>query len=89
MLQAYMSLLPYANLSGPTTWAPAIYKALDIVKRNNGRYHVLVIISDGQVSLPVSHVHLAAVRRHNSGVLVTFSGIPYCSATGVPVGHDC
>lgn len=48
--QAYMSLLRYANLSGPTTWAPAIYKALEIVKRNNCRYHVLVIISDGQVN---------------------------------------
>lgn len=49
-MQAYMALLPYANLSGPTTWAPAIYKALEIVKRSNGRYHILVIISDGQVN---------------------------------------
>jgi Mg-chelatase subunit ChlD len=50
VLQAYTRLLPHVNLSGPTTWAPAVYKALEIVKRNNGRYHILVIISDGQVN---------------------------------------
>lgn len=34
---------------GPTSFAPVIDVAIDIVERNNGQYHVLVIIADGQV----------------------------------------
>jgi len=34
---------------GPTSFAPVIDAAIDIVERNNGQYHVLVIIADGQV----------------------------------------
>ncbi|KAH1255365.1 E3 ubiquitin-protein ligase RGLG3 [Glycine max] len=35
---------------GPTSFAPVIDAAIDIVERNNGQYHVLVIIADGQVT---------------------------------------
>ena len=34
---------------GPTSFAPVIDAAVDIVERSNGQYHVLVIIADGQV----------------------------------------
>ncbi|PON49370.1 Copine, partial [Parasponia andersonii] len=34
----------------PTSFAPIIDAAIDIVDRSNGQYHVLVIIADGQVT---------------------------------------
>jgi len=38
------------NEIGPTSFAPIIDAAIDIVERSNGQYHVLVIVADGQVS---------------------------------------
>ncbi|KAK8966890.1 E3 ubiquitin-protein ligase RGLG2 [Platanthera guangdongensis] len=35
---------------GPTSFAPLIHAAIDIVERSNGQYHVLVLIADGQVT---------------------------------------
>lgn len=34
---------------GPTSFAPIIDAAIDIVEASNRQYHVLVIIADGQV----------------------------------------
>lgn len=36
-------------LAGPTSFAPMVEAAIDIVERSGGQYHVLVIIADGQV----------------------------------------
>jgi len=36
-------------MSGPTSFAPLINKALDHVKLNNYMFHVLLILADGQV----------------------------------------
>lgn len=38
-----------AACSGPTTFAPAINKAMELVWDSNGAYHILVLIADGQV----------------------------------------
>ncbi|KAL8170794.1 hypothetical protein V2J09_022598 [Rumex salicifolius] len=46
----YREILPYLKLSGPTSFAPVINAAVDIVESSNGQYHVLVIIADGQVT---------------------------------------
>lgn len=50
VLSRYREIIPHLNLSGPTSFAPLIRAAIDIVGRNNGQYHVLVIIADGQVT---------------------------------------
>jgi hypothetical protein len=36
-------------LAGPTSFAPIVEAAVDIVERSGGQYHVLVIVADGQV----------------------------------------
>uniref|UniRef100_A0A0A0KF27 RING-type domain-containing protein n=1 Tax=Cucumis sativus TaxID=3659 RepID=A0A0A0KF27_CUCSA len=46
----YREILPYLNLSGPTSFAPVIDAAIGIVEKSNWQYHVLVIIADGQVT---------------------------------------
>ncbi|KAL6225466.1 hypothetical protein ACLB2K_004316 [Fragaria x ananassa] len=49
-LARYREIVPYLRLSGPTSFAPIIDAAIDIVEESNGQYHVLVIIADGQVT---------------------------------------
>ncbi|XVE83377.1 hypothetical protein DITRI_Ditri16bG0084000 [Diplodiscus trichospermus] len=48
-LARYRQIVPHLKLAGPTSFAPIINAAIDIVDRSNGQYHVLVIIADGQV----------------------------------------
>lgn len=38
------------NYPEPTSYAPIIRKAIDIVREKKGQYHILVIISSGQIS---------------------------------------
>jgi len=49
VLARYAEIAPYAQLSGPTSFAPLINKAIEIVAATR-QYHILVIIADGQVS---------------------------------------
>ena len=49
VLDRYAQIVPSTQLSGPTSFAPAIDKAIEIVKREKS-YHILVIIADGQVT---------------------------------------
>lgn len=52
-LHCYKSVIPHVKLAGPTTFGPLIRKAIDIVDED-GCYHILVIIADGQVTRPSS-----------------------------------
>ncbi len=47
----YREITPTLILSGPTSFAPLIRKAIDIIK-NDWSYHILLIIADGQVTDP-------------------------------------
>lgn len=49
VLHAYRDVVCKAKLAGPTSFAPAIYKALELVEASGGQYHILLIIADGQV----------------------------------------
>ncbi|BFU26655.1 copine, putative [Entamoeba histolytica HM-1:IMSS-B] len=48
-IEQYKKTVPSLTLSGPTSFAPLIKKAIEIVKETK-QYHILVIICDGQVS---------------------------------------
>nr|DAD23819.1 TPA_asm: hypothetical protein HUJ06_025282 [Nelumbo nucifera] len=49
-LGRYREIVPQLSLSGPTSFAPIIEAAIDIVEKSGGQYHVLLIIADGQVT---------------------------------------
>jgi len=53
VLACYRKIVPHLRLSGPTSFAPIVEAAVDIVDRSRGQYHVLVIVADGQVTRSV------------------------------------
>ncbi|KAF5728144.1 E3 ubiquitin-protein ligase RGLG2 isoform X1 [Tripterygium wilfordii] len=54
VLSCYKNIVPNLRLSGPTSYAPVVEAAIDIVENSGGQYHVLVIIADGQVTRSVN-----------------------------------
>lgn len=48
VLKRYSEIVQKIELSGPTSFAPIIHKAIEIIKDKND-YHILLIIADGQV----------------------------------------
>ncbi|KAL5718024.1 RING-type E3 ubiquitin transferase [Ranunculus cassubicifolius] len=52
-LSRYRQIVPNLRLAGPTSFAPIIEMATTIVDQNDGQYHVLLIIADGQVTRSV------------------------------------
>eukprot|EP01119_Soliformovum_irregulare_P022722 TRINITY_DN7824_c0_g1_i1.p1 TRINITY_DN7824_c0_g1~~TRINITY_DN7824_c0_g1_i1.p1 ORF type:complete len:272 (+),score=81.88 TRINITY_DN7824_c0_g1_i1:56-871(+) len=50
VLNRYTEISPQIQLSGPTSFAPIIRAAIDIVRKERS-YHILVIIADGQVDV--------------------------------------
>ncbi|CAJ2659106.1 unnamed protein product [Trifolium pratense] len=55
VLACYKKIVPNLKLSGPTSYAPVIEAAIDIVEKSHGQFHVLVIIADGQVTRSVDY----------------------------------
>lgn len=43
-------LAPAVRLAGPTSFAPAIKRACQIVNDSGGQFHILLLIADGQVT---------------------------------------
>eukprot|EP01126_Amoeba_proteus_P015192 TRINITY_DN1676_c0_g4_i2.p1 TRINITY_DN1676_c0_g4~~TRINITY_DN1676_c0_g4_i2.p1 ORF type:complete len:377 (+),score=86.29 TRINITY_DN1676_c0_g4_i2:50-1132(+) len=45
ILEQYKEIVKFVELSGPTSWAPIIRKAIEVTKSNQG-HHTLVLITD-------------------------------------------
>ena len=46
----YREIVPHVKLSGPTSFAPAIYEAMRVVQESGGLFHILVILADGAIT---------------------------------------
>eukprot|EP01023_Acetabularia_acetabulum_P062464 TRINITY_DN7691_c0_g1_i6.p1 TRINITY_DN7691_c0_g1~~TRINITY_DN7691_c0_g1_i6.p1 ORF type:complete len:363 (-),score=57.44 TRINITY_DN7691_c0_g1_i6:458-1546(-) len=49
-LHRYRVLSPNVQMSGPTSFGPILRQAIHVVNYSGGKYHLLLIIADGQVS---------------------------------------
>eukprot|EP01105_Mastigella_eilhardi_P007614 TRINITY_DN1910_c0_g1_i1.p1 TRINITY_DN1910_c0_g1~~TRINITY_DN1910_c0_g1_i1.p1 ORF type:complete len:293 (-),score=78.91 TRINITY_DN1910_c0_g1_i1:69-947(-) len=56
LLQRYTEIVPAVKLGGPTSFAPMIRQAIDIVKQQHA-YHILIIVADGQVTCDSDFCH--------------------------------
>ncbi|KAK4583632.1 hypothetical protein RGQ29_026388 [Quercus rubra] len=54
VLSCYKKIVPNLKLAGPTSYAPVIEAAIDIVEKSGGKHHVLLLIADGQVTRSVN-----------------------------------
>ncbi|KAK9985265.1 hypothetical protein SO802_030216 [Lithocarpus litseifolius] len=45
VLSCYRKIVPNLQLRGPTSYAPVVEAAIDIVEKNGGQHHVLVLIA--------------------------------------------
>ncbi|PWA41343.1 ca(2)-dependent phospholipid-binding protein (Copine) family [Artemisia annua] len=50
VLSCYKRVVANVQLAGPTSYAPVVNAAIDIVEKSGGQFHILVIIADGQVT---------------------------------------
>ena len=49
VLSRYREMVPNIQLAGPRSFAPIVEMATTIVDRSGGKYHILVILANGQV----------------------------------------
>ncbi|KAK8995903.1 hypothetical protein V6N11_076157 [Hibiscus sabdariffa] len=77
-LTRYKEIVPHIKLAGPTSFAPIINAAIDIVDSSSGQYHVLVIIADGQVTRnpDVPHGRLSPQEQATVDSIVAASHYP-------------
>ncbi|TQD70225.1 hypothetical protein C1H46_044236 [Malus baccata] len=51
VLTTYRKIVPSLQLAGPTSFAPIIQMAMSIVEKSGGQFHVLLIITSGQLGV--------------------------------------
>jgi E3 ubiquitin-protein ligase RGLG len=73
VLSQYAAIVPHVTLSGPTSFAPIIDKAVDTV-RKTGQYHILLIVADGQVTSK-RQTREALVRASHFALSVIIVGV--------------
>ncbi|KAJ6991833.1 hypothetical protein NC653_015244 [Populus alba x Populus x berolinensis] len=78
VLSRYREIVPRVNLAGPTSFAPIIETAIEIVDNSCGQYHVLLIIADGQVTSSVGAVNgkLSSQEQNTINAIVRASNYP-------------
>ncbi|KAJ7514307.1 hypothetical protein O6H91_23G038200 [Diphasiastrum complanatum] len=77
-LERYRAIVPHIRLAGPTSFAPIVESAMNIVEESGGQYHVLLIIADGQVtrSIDTEPGRLSPQERNTIDAIVSASNYP-------------
>lgn len=75
-LRRYVEVAGSVQLAGPTCFAPVIYQAIDIVRREQA-YHILVIVADGQVTdaSPQGETAQAIIEASNYPLSIIVVGV--------------
>lgn len=73
VLDRYSDIATKVTFSGPTNFAPLIYKAIEIVKTTQ-KYHILIIVADGQVNEEQQTVE-AIVEASNHPLSIVVVGV--------------
>ena len=73
VLKRYKAITKNVNLSGPTSFAPIINKAIEIVQQTR-QYHILVIIADGQIN-DNGQTQNAIIRASNYPLSIVTIGV--------------
>ncbi|WIA09751.1 hypothetical protein OEZ85_009130 [Tetradesmus obliquus] len=78
VLQRYRQLVPHVRLAGPTSFAPIIRQACQVVNDSGGQFHILLLIADGQVtrSVDVEPGQLSPQEAATAEALVEASALP-------------
>ncbi|KAJ6408632.1 hypothetical protein OIU84_011876 [Salix udensis] len=78
VLSRYREIVPHVNLAGPTSFAPIIKTAIEIVNSSGGQYHILLIIADGQVTRSGETVNgrLSPQEQNTINAIVNASDYP-------------
>lgn len=78
VLAQYRKILPHTILSGPTSFAPIINSAINVVKESGGQFHILIIIADGQVTgnIGMSRGRLSLQEKSSIDAIVDASNYP-------------
>ena len=63
VLSRYRQAAPHVDKNGPTSFAPAINKACELVRAEGNAFHVLLIVADGQISEDCEEATRAAILR--------------------------
>lgn len=84
LLRHYGELAPHVKLSGPTSFAPLIYKAIETVQKT-GQYHILLIVADGQVTRP-SHLQAGEYSRQEQQTIDAIVAASHHALSIVMVG---
>jgi E3 ubiquitin-protein ligase RGLG len=77
VLEVYNEITPKIELYGPTNFAPIINRTIEIVTSGKRReYHILVIITDGQVSNErLSETKNSIVKASNYPISIIVVGV--------------
>jgi hypothetical protein len=74
VLQQYRNTVSMGvQMSGPTSFAPIIYEAIETVKRTR-QYHILIIITDGQLDDKITDAN-AIVRASHYPISIITIGV--------------
>lgn len=76
VLSRYKEVAETVNLAGPTSFAPVVREAINIVREEQS-YHILVIIADGQVTdhSPTGETARAIIEASNYPISIVVVGV--------------